>query len=58
MEVRSPEVGDRVAIPRHAVIFMVRGVNKTKKTADAEPTLEGERIEEGIPWKMITFIGP
>jgi hypothetical protein len=58
MEVRTPEVGDRVAIPRHAIIFMVKSVNKTTKTVDAEATLEGERIEEGVPWKMITFIDP
>ena len=58
MEVRTPEVGDRVAISRHAVIFMVRSANKTKKTVDADATLVGERIEESIPWKMITFIDP
>jgi hypothetical protein len=58
MEVRTPKVGDRVAIPRHAVIFMVRSVNKTKKTVDAKAALESERIEERVPWKMITFIDP
>lgn len=56
MEMRTPKVGDRVAIPRHAVIFMVKSVNKTKRTVDAEAALEDERIEEGVPWKMITFI--
>jgi hypothetical protein len=49
MEVRTPKAGDRVAIPRHAVIFMVKSVNKTKKTVDAEAALESERIEEGVP---------
>jgi hypothetical protein len=47
-----------VAIPRHAVIFMVRSLDKTKKTIDAEAALESERIEQRVPWKMITFIDP
>ena len=58
MEVRTPKVGDRVAIPGHAVIFIVKSVNTTKETVDAEAVLESERIEEGVPWKMITFIDP
>jgi hypothetical protein len=58
MEMRTPKVGDRVAIPRHALIFMVKSVNKTKKTVDADASLEGGRIEEGVPWKMIIFIDP
>jgi hypothetical protein len=37
---------------------MVRSVNKTKKTVDAEAALESERIEERVLWKMITFIDP
>jgi hypothetical protein len=37
---------------------MVKSVNKTKKTVDAEATLAGERVEEGVRWKMITVIDP
>jgi hypothetical protein len=55
---RTPKVGDRVAIPKHAIIFMVKSVNETKKTVDAEAALENEPIEEGVPWKIITFIDP
>jgi hypothetical protein len=58
MEMRTPKVGDRVAIPKHALIFMVKSVDKMKKTVDAEAALEGERIEEGVSWKMIIFIDP
>jgi hypothetical protein len=58
MEMRTPKVGDRVAVSRHALIFMVKSVDKTKKTVDAEAALEGERIEQGVPWKMIIFIDP
>ena len=58
MGMRTTKVGDRVAIPRHALIFMVKSVDKTKKTVDAEAALEGERIEEDVPWKMIIFIDP
>jgi hypothetical protein len=37
---------------------MVRSLDKTKKTIDAEAALESERIEQRVPWKMITFIDP
>ena len=55
---RTPKVGDRVAIPNHAIIFTVKSVNESKKTVDAEPILEDKPMEEGIPWKIITFIDP
>jgi hypothetical protein len=55
MQTRTPKVGDRVAIPKHAVIFVVKNVDWSKQTIDAA---EGERIEEGIPWKIVTIIDP
>jgi len=55
---RTPKVGDRVAIPKHAVIFIVKSVNKTKKTVDAKMATEPKRIEEGISWEKITLIDP
>ena len=58
MEIRTPKVGDRVAIPRHAVIFIVKSVNELKKTVDAEIVMEAGRIEEDIPWKILTIIDP
>lgn len=57
-KMRTPKVGDRVAIPKHAIIFLVKSVNETKQTVDAEAALENEPIEEGVPWKIITFIDP
>jgi hypothetical protein len=58
MEMRTPKIGDRVAIPRHAVIFIVKSVNESKQTVDAEMAMESERIEKDIPWKMLTIIDP
>jgi hypothetical protein len=56
VEMRTPKVGDRVAIPKHAVIFIVKSVNESKQTVDAEISMEAARIEEDIPWKMLTII--
>ena len=58
MEMRTPKVGDRVAIPKNAVIFIVKRVNESKQTVDAEIAMEAARIEEDIPWKILTIIDP
>jgi hypothetical protein len=58
METRTPKVGDRVAIPRHAVIFIVKSVNESKQTVDAEMVIGAKRIKEDVPWKMLTIIDP
>jgi hypothetical protein len=55
-EIRTPKVGDRVAIPGHAVIFIVRGVDEPTKTVSIDTTTQAERTEDRIPWKMLTFI--
>jgi hypothetical protein len=58
MEPQTPKVGDRVAIPKHAVIFIVQSVNEAMKTVDAAMVTEKEHIEKNIPWKMLTIIDP
>jgi hypothetical protein len=55
---RAPKVGDRVALPRHAVIFIVKRVNESNETVDAIAAMEDERIEEGISWETLTIIDP
>jgi hypothetical protein len=55
-EMRTPKVGDRVAIPGHAVIFIVRSVDELTKTVSIDMTTQTERIEDQIPWKVLTFI--
>jgi hypothetical protein len=52
----TPRVGDRVAIRRHAVVFIITSVNESKKTVDAHMAMEPERIEKGISWEDITII--
>jgi len=56
MEIRKPKVGDRVAIPAHALVFFIKNVNEEKKTVDAETASDVPRIEKEIPWKLLTFI--
>jgi hypothetical protein len=58
IEIRKPKVGDRVAIPTHALVFFIKSVNEVKKTVNAEIPSDVPRIEENIPWKMLTFIDP
>jgi hypothetical protein len=58
MGMRTPKVGDRVAIPGHALIFVIKSVNHVKKTVEGEVPMETPRIEKEIPWKMLTFIDP
>jgi hypothetical protein len=58
IEIRKPKVGDRVAIPTHALVFFIKSVNEAKKTVDAEVASNVPRIEENIPWKILTFIDP
>jgi hypothetical protein len=58
MEMRTPKVGDRVAIPGHAVIFTVKSVDETKKTVECEVAMETPRIEKEVPWKILTIIDP
>jgi hypothetical protein len=55
-EMRKPNVGDRVAIPHHALVFFIKSVNETNKTVDAEVFAGNPRIEKNIPWNLLTFI--
>jgi hypothetical protein len=58
IEMRTPKVGDRVAIPKHAIIFVIKSVNESKETVDAQMSMEPDRIEKGISWEKITIIDP
>jgi hypothetical protein len=53
---RTPKVGDRVAMPKHAVVFIVRRVDESKKTIDAMMVVDPARIERGISWESITLL--
>jgi hypothetical protein len=55
---RTPRVGDRVAIPGHAVLFIVKAVNEVKKTVDVKMSLTPEHVEENISWEVITILDP
>jgi hypothetical protein len=56
MNVRRPKVGDRVAIPNHAVVFFIKNVDETNRTVVAEGSGEFRKVVENIPWKLLTFI--
>jgi len=56
MRIRKPKIGDRVAIPNHALVFFIKSVNEEEKTVDAEAASDVPRIEKDIPWKLLTFI--
>jgi hypothetical protein len=53
---RKPKIGDRVAIPSHAIVFIIKSVDEIKKTVYAEATLDGTRTERDIPWNRLTYI--
>ncbi len=56
MNARKPKVGDRVAIPTHAVVFFIKSVDEANKTVVAEGPGEFPKVEKNIPWKLLTFI--
>jgi hypothetical protein len=56
IKIRQPKVGDRVAIPNHALVFFIKRVDEANKTVDAEAFVGNPRIEKNIPWKALTFI--
>lgn len=55
MQMRTPKIGDRVALPKHAVLFIVKDVDPSKRTIDVQ---EGEQKKTGVPWKIATIIDP
>jgi hypothetical protein len=55
---RTPRVGDRVAIPRHAVLYIVKAVDEEKKTVDVKMSLTPEHVEQNISWEEITILDP
>ena len=56
MESRKPKVGDRVAIPAHALVFFIKSVNEAEKTVDAEIVSDVSLVERNIPWKLLTYL--
>jgi hypothetical protein len=56
IKIRQPKIGDRVAIPNHALVFFIKKVDEANKTVDAEVFADNPRIEKNIPWKSLTFI--
>jgi hypothetical protein len=56
MNTPKPKVGDRVAIPTHAVVFFIKSVNVANKTVVAEGPGALPKLEENIPWRVLTFI--
>ncbi len=56
MAIRKPKVGDRVAIPAHALVFFIKSVNEAERTVDAEIVSEVPFIEKNIRWKLLIFL--
>jgi hypothetical protein len=56
MRIRKPKVGDRVAIPGHALVFFIKSVNEEERTVDAETASDVPHFERNVPWKLLTFI--
>lgn len=56
IKIHTPKVGDRVAIPNHALVFFIKSVDEANKTVDVEVFVDNPRIEKNIPWKSLTFI--
>jgi hypothetical protein len=55
-EIRKPKIGDRVAIPNHALVFFIKRVNDKDQTVDAQAASEVVRTERNVPWRNLTFI--
>ena len=55
-QMRKPHIEDRVAVPGHAAIFIIKSVDESTKTVDADMTASGGSMVRDIPWKMLTFI--
>ena len=55
-KMRTPRIGDRVAIPGHAVVFIVKSVNETAETVALDKIVEPGWVERDVLWKMLTLI--
>lgn len=55
-EIRKPKIGDRIAIPNHALVFFITKVNDKDQTVDAQVASEVVRTENKVPWRNLTFI--
>jgi hypothetical protein len=54
-EIRIPRLGDRVALPNHAGIFIVNSVNQLTETADADLTTKIGPVEREVPWIRFVY---
>ncbi len=54
-EIRTPKVGDKIAIPKHAAVFIVKNVDEVKKTVDADLTTKIGWIEKTSPGRYSPF---
>jgi hypothetical protein len=55
-EIRTPKIGDRVALPKHAGVFLIKAVDNVNETVDADLTTKIGWIEKSVPWTMLTFL--
>lgn len=55
-EIRTPKIGDKVAIPKHAGVFLIKSVDEQTKTVDADLTTRIGWIERSVPWTKLTFL--
>lgn len=55
-EARTPQVGDRVALPSHAGVFIITSVDSLNKTVDADMTTMIGATEKNIPWTTLAFL--
>jgi hypothetical protein len=55
-EPRTPQVGDRVVLPSHTGVFIIKSVDSSNETVDAEMTTTIGAIEKGIPWTTFVFL--
>jgi hypothetical protein len=55
-EARRPQIGDRVALPSHAGVFIITSVDFLNETVDAEMTTTIGAVEKDVPWAILAFL--
>jgi hypothetical protein len=55
-EARRPQIGDRVALPSHAGVFIVTSVDSLNETVDADMTTMIGAVETDVPWATLAFL--
>jgi hypothetical protein len=54
---RLPTVGARVAIPGHAVLFIIKDVDIRSRTVVVQKTGQTGQVQR-VSWDLLTFIDP